>query len=64
MATLLRCHYFNMRLNFTYDKKEDIWCLLNKGKSLYNSLDPTIFISEVFFGEVLYTHRYYIAIIC
>jgi len=53
-----------MRLNFTYDKKEDIWCLLNKGKSLYNSLDPTIFISEVFFGEVLYTHRYYIAIIC
>jgi predicted CopG family antitoxin len=30
-----------MKLKFTYDKKEDIWCLLNKGKSSNNSPNPT-----------------------
>ncbi len=30
-----------MKLNFSYDKKEDIWVLLNKGKSTNNSPTPT-----------------------
>ncbi len=30
-----------MQLNFTYKKDEDIWCLLNKGKSSNNSPNPT-----------------------
>ncbi len=30
-----------MKLKFTYNKKEDIWCLLNKGRSSNNSPFPT-----------------------
>ena len=30
-----------MRLNFTYKKDKDIWCLLNKGKSSNNSIGST-----------------------
>jgi hypothetical protein len=30
-----------MKLNFSYEKKEDIWVLLNKGKSSNNSPTPT-----------------------
>ncbi len=30
-----------MKVNFTYDKEKDIWCLLNKGKSSNNSQNPT-----------------------
>lgn len=30
-----------MKLKYTYDKKEDIWCLLNKGKNSNNSPLPT-----------------------
>lgn len=30
-----------MKVNFTYDKEKDIWCLLNKGKSSSNSTVAT-----------------------
>ncbi len=30
-----------MRINFTYDRDKDIWCLLNKGKSSSHSQNPT-----------------------
>jgi hypothetical protein len=30
-----------VKVNFTYDKEKDIWCLLNKGKSSNNSQKPT-----------------------
>lgn len=31
-----------MKINFTYSKDKDIWCLLNKGKSSHNSERPTM----------------------
>ena len=30
-----------MKLLYTYKKEEDVWCLLNKGKSSNNSPTPT-----------------------
>jgi len=30
-----------MKLNFTYNREKDVWCLLNKGKSSNNSPFPT-----------------------
>jgi len=30
-----------MKVNFTYDKSKDVWCLLNKGRSSNNSSKPT-----------------------
>ena len=30
-----------MKVTYTYDKRKDIWCLLNKGKSSNNSQNPT-----------------------
>ena len=30
-----------MKVNFTYNREKDVWCLLNKGKSSNNSQNPT-----------------------
>jgi len=30
-----------MKLNFTYNREKDIWCILNKGNSSNNSLKQT-----------------------
>ncbi|MEX2368844.1 MAG: hypothetical protein WD552_00405 [Candidatus Paceibacterota bacterium] len=30
-----------MKVNFTYDRSKDVWCLRNKGKSSNNSANPT-----------------------
>jgi hypothetical protein len=42
-----------MNLKYTYKKEEDIWCLLNKGKSSNNSPNPTKVYQELvqFAGE-------------
>ncbi len=42
-----------MKLNFTYHKEKDVWCLLNKGKSSINSPFPTLAYTQLIlsFGD-------------
>ena len=42
-----------MKIDFTYNKEKDIWCLLNKGKSSNNSSKPTKIYEQLveFVGE-------------
>jgi hypothetical protein len=44
-----------MKLNYTYNKDKDIWCLLNKGKSSNNNPNPTRIYKQLleFTGENL-----------
>jgi len=35
------CYHSFMKVTYKYDKKEDIWCITNKGKISHNSPHPT-----------------------